>query len=90
MFSIEELKRIIDCQSVGSFFPYQGGNEEDIEKYIKTIVADINNSSIIQAEADYSMYGSGYASYVDIFCYKKDGTSTVQEGGVYFISGILL
>lgn len=90
MFSKEELIKIINCQSIGSFFPYHGGSEEDIEKYIKAIITDINNSSIIQADADYSMYGSGYASYVDVFCYKKDGTSTVQKDGVYYISGILL
>jgi hypothetical protein len=88
MYTDQELKSVIDGNSIGSFFPYQGGSELEIESYIKTIVADLDRSAIIKADADYSMYGSGYASYVDIFCYKKDNTSTVQKGGVYYLDGI--
>lgn len=34
------------------------------------------------------MYGSGYASYVYLFCYKKDGSSTTQKDSVYYTKGI--
>jgi hypothetical protein len=86
MFSVDELKKLINNECIGSFYPYIEGNE--VENYIKLIVADLNRSAQVMAEPDYSMYGSGYASYVDIFCYKRDGSSKVQKGGVSWIDGI--
>lgn len=88
MFSDTELLKVINNETIGTFFPYLNGTKNDIEGFIKSIVADLNRSSMIKAEADYSSYGSGYASYVDIFCSKKDGSSTTQRGGVYWIEGI--
>ena len=90
MFSEEELKKIINFESIGNFFPYKDGEYEDVENYIKRIVAELNRIPNIIAKADYSMYGSGYASYVDIFCCKKDNSSTKVENNIKWIKGILL
>ena len=54
------------------------------------MVSDIDSSKVIKVEADFTSYGSGYASYVDVFCYKRDGSSMkVTEHG-QDISGIAL
>ncbi|MBM7661035.1 hypothetical protein JOC85_001807 [Bacillus mesophilus] len=37
-----------------------------------------NRSRFFQCEAIFDHYGSGYASYVDFFCYRKDGSSIVD------------
>lgn len=88
MFSNEDFKNIIDLKSVGTFFPYLNGTEKDIENYIKFIIADLNRSCRIKVEVN--TFGSGYASFFDLFCYKKDGSSTMQKGGVEYIDGILV
>lgn len=90
MYSNEELQKIIRYESIGDLFPYEGGNDSDIENYIKSVVADLNRSTNIIAEADYDMYGSGYASYVDVFCYRKDGSSTSRKSYGVTIEGISL
>ncbi len=82
----EALKRIYEFEhrqnriqeqrhTVGMAWPYNGGSDEDIEKYLHQIVACLEASSVISIEADFNSYGSGYASFVDMFCFKKDGST---------------
>ena len=61
--------------TVGNCWPYNGGSDEDIEAHLYDVVADLETSSLISVEADFNSYGSGYASFVDVFCFKKDGSS---------------
>ena len=62
--------------TVGDLWPYDGGSEQDIEEYLHDVVTDLGNSKAVIVEADFTSYGSGYASFVDIFCSKEDGSST--------------
>ena len=61
--------------SLGDQWPYHGGSELDIEAHLHLVVAHLSDSSLVFIEADFSSFGSGYASFVEIFCSKKDGSS---------------
>ncbi|MFD0716829.1 hypothetical protein [Paenibacillus sp. GCM10027626] len=86
------LKSIVHQTFVGEFYPYnvEQKNDEEIDSYINNIVGSLSSINNLKVEADFNHYGSGYASYVPIFCYKKDGSSTeiVKENKT--INGILL
>lgn len=78
-FTTEQLQTMIAEQPIGESYPYNTKDKAQIEKYIQDLFYTINRSKTIQCEAIFDHYGSGYASYVDFFCYKKDGSSKVDE-----------
>jgi hypothetical protein len=88
IYSEEILRNIINKTPVGDLFPYKGGTKKQIESYIKSIVADLEMSELITVEADFNKYESGFASFIDIFCYKSDGSSIMKRKNSLWIDGI--
>ncbi len=86
MFSDEDLMKVIKGEPIGSFFPFLGGTKFQIIDYLKELVNDINSSKIIKAET--ASFGCGYASFLDLFCYKKFGMSTRINKNSQYITGI--
>ncbi|MCU6793507.1 hypothetical protein OB236_15485 [Paenibacillus sp. WQ 127069] len=87
-FSDEQLQQIIQGEIIGDFFPYLGGTNKQVVFYLKELVGRMERSRLLKFDADFRSYGSGYASYVDVFCYKKDGSSTENKQGTLWIDGI--
>lgn len=56
---------------------------------LKNVLHELEQSKQIAVESDDS-YGSGYASYLDVFCFKKDGSSTRVSGLSTITEGIAL
>ena len=56
---------------------------------VKNVLCDLEQSKQIVVESD-DGYGSGYASYLDVFCFKKDGSSSRVSGLNTTIEGIAL
>lgn len=90
VYDEETLRSVIDGRPVGDFFPYKGGTQKQIQSFIKSIVGDLERSSLITVEADFNSYGSGYSSYIDVFCYKRDGSSTENKDNALWIDGITI
>ncbi len=59
------------------------------ESAVKNVLHDLEQSKQIAVESEDS-YGSGYASYLDIFCYKKNGASSRVQAGTTTTEGIAL
>jgi hypothetical protein len=74
----ELLEKLIAGKSVGAS-----------KSAVKNVLHELEQSKQIAVESDGS-YGSGYASYLDIFCFKKDGSSTRVSGQSTTIDGIAL
>lgn len=84
-----ELRSFIAGRPFGPGTPYEGG-EAVIEKHLRKTVAGLARSSLIEVEADFGHYGSGYASYVDVFCPKRGGRSTTEADGIRRIDGLVI
>lgn len=82
------LRRLVARQSFGDLSPYSEGDDARIEAYLRRVVAGLSRSKLIGVEAKFDHYGSGYASYVDVFCYKRGGQSTTEKGGVLWVDGL--
>lgn len=87
-FTNEQLQRSIAQQPFGEFPPFKHGDAAGIEEYLQRVVADLTRSQRLQVEAEFNHYGSGYASYVEVFCYKMRGLSTQEINGIRRIDGI--
>jgi hypothetical protein len=83
----EILERVIAGKPVGEHEAYRNGSHNKIKGHIKATIHDLEQSRIIALETQDS-YGSGYASYVDVFCYKKDRSSSQVKSGTTYIAGI--
>lgn len=78
-FTNEQLQTMISEEPIGEIFPYNTKDKSLIEKHIEELFYTLNRSESFKCEAIFDHYGSGYASYVDFFCYKRDGSSKLSE-----------
>ena len=78
-FTNEQLQTMISGEPISETFPYNTKDKNQIEKHIKNLFGTLNRSKSFKCEAIFDHYGSGYASYVDLFCYRRDGSSKLSE-----------
>jgi hypothetical protein len=85
-----DLRSLIAGRPFGPGTVYEGGDEAAIEGFLRGVVAGLARSALVEVEADFGHYGSGYASYVDVFCPKRGGRSTAVVNGVRWIDGLVI
>jgi len=86
--SSQELQEIINGNQVGSEWPFMGGTPDDVEVHLRMIMQSLNESYGIEVDGEFDHYGSGYASYVHLFCKRPKDASTYQRDGRKWIDGI--
>ncbi len=84
----EQLREVVAGHPIGTEWPSGGGSEADIEKHLRRAVATLDSTGVLEVEADFDHYGSGYASYVHVFCEKTRGRSRTHRDGTDWIDGI--
>lgn len=88
LLSDDSLNSMIRGEPVGDQWPYAGGSKRDIAKHLKKVVSKLKRLPGVAVEAEFRHYGSGYASYVDVFCYPRNGSSQQKRDGVLHIVGL--
>jgi hypothetical protein len=76
-FSDDYLRCIVRDEVVGDFPPFTLGSITKTENYIRKLLARLATSSTFLVEADFTSYGSGFASYVEVKVSKRDGSDRV-------------
>ena len=79
MFSDEQLQDLIEGKIIGNEFPYDTNNEQEVEAHIRRLFHRINRIPNLVCEAEWNHFGSGYASFVELFCYQKEDVIVVEE-----------
>ncbi|WP_077601495.1 hypothetical protein [Oceanobacillus sojae] len=79
MFSDKQLQTIIEGNAVGNYFPYDTNNEQEIEAHIRRLFYRLKRIPDVRLEAEWNHFGSGYASFVEIFCYRKEDITVIKE-----------
>lgn len=79
MFSNEQLQGLIEGKIVGNKFPYDTNNEQEIEAHIRRLFHRIKRIPNLVCEAEWNHFGSGYASFVEFFCYREEDIIVVEE-----------
>ncbi|GAA4568744.1 hypothetical protein GCM10023193_50950 [Planotetraspora kaengkrachanensis] len=63
--------------------PWAGGSEA-VESYLRRVVADLNRiPELVVEHAEFAHYDAGYASYVDVFLTRRDGSARHLEPDGY-------
>lgn len=79
MFSNEQLKKLIEGQCVGEHYPYNTNNEDEIEAHIRRLFYRLKRIPNLIVEAEWKHFGSGYASFVEFFCYRQEDVVTEDD-----------
>lgn len=89
-FSKQEIQEIINGNPVGVEWPWMGGSAEDIEQHLRGVVAELDAIDGISLDADFDSYGSGYASYVHVFCFLDGQEATYERDGRTWTDGLAI
>ncbi|OIJ16345.1 hypothetical protein BKP37_06370 [Anaerobacillus alkalilacustris] len=79
MFSNEQLQALTEGRIVGNTYPYDTNNEQEIEAHIRQLLYRINRIPNLVCESEWNHFGSGYASFVEFFCYRQEDVTVVEE-----------
>lgn len=84
IFTDHEIASLIRKGSIVDREPWNA--EGAHEAFYRRILAEIEEKSGVCIKAEFNAYGSGYASFVDAFCYPGDDASRInhQEPGVEY------
>jgi hypothetical protein len=70
------LRNLAADKVQGDFPPFNKGDIGKIKRYIKGMLGRLSDNRRLNVEADYSAYGSGFASYINVKISKKDKSDT--------------
>lgn len=78
-FSNEQLQTLIAGKIIGDAYPYDTNDEKEIVAHINRLFHRINRIPNVVCEAEWNHFGSGYASFIEFFCYEKEDCVIVDE-----------
>lgn len=81
IFTNEQLQNLIDREIIGNQFPYDTNREEEIEAHIWRLFYRLKRIPGIICEAEWNHFGSGYASFIEFFCYRKENQFVEEKDG---------
>lgn len=89
-FSEQELQQITQGNRLNSDWPFPGATDEDIDLYFRQIIETLNQSGRLEVQGEFESYGSGFASYVHLFCQRPHGKSETRDGELVVVSGLAI
>lgn len=89
IISSAQLREAILDKRIGRAEPYSVSSEA-VEAYLHNVVLELQQRASLEISAIFNHYGSGYASYVDVFCEKAQGRSKVQQGNELYSHAIVV
>ncbi len=86
----ENIRKIVEGVPVGSFGPFLKHDTKECNAYAKKLCKKIESIKSLEVELMDDSYGSGYASYYDLFLTKRDKSVYSDKGGYTLIKGVTL
>ena len=86
----EIIERSVNEQLFGSFEPFVTGDSAAVGSFYKRVFAALERLHNVNVVPEPDHYGSGYASYVSVFLYPRDGRSRRDSPDRVETTGILL
>ena len=90
LLSESQLRTLISGNPVGDRWPYFGGTDADIENHLHRAVDALRSTGLLEIDAGFDHYGSGYASYVHLSCQKPNGRSRARRDNADWIDGVAI
>ncbi|MFG1941469.1 hypothetical protein [Nonomuraea sp. NPDC048826] len=84
------LRRAANDQPASAAGAWAGGTAS-VEGFLRWVVADLDRMPALSVlGVEFGHYGSGYASYVDVFITRRDGSTRRSENGWTDVEGLPL
>lgn len=81
-FNETYLRNLAADKVQGDFTPFNKNDVQKVKRYVKGMLGRLSDNKRLVVEADYSSYGSGFASYINVKISKKDKSdSQFQKKG---------
>jgi hypothetical protein len=77
------VEALLRQRSITDDWPWVTNDEREVDKNIKSMVADIRRKLQLEDKTEYGHYGSGYASFVDCWLYRPNEQFRVLNGDHY-------
>jgi hypothetical protein len=76
------LRTLVKGDLQGDFGPFLNNETYEVEGYIQQMLGRLKDRIAIKIQADFTAYGSGFASYINVKITKKDRSDTTftKEG----------
>lgn len=78
MFTNEQLQAMIRQEVVSEQYPYSTQDEQELKNYLKSILAELERAQI-HCKVEREHFGSGYASYMQWFCYEAQHIEVKED-----------
>lgn len=89
MYTNEQWARFIQGETFGDTYPYDTGDKQQIEMHLLRLYRQLQRIPSLCCEAEFSHFGSGYASFVEFFCYRKQDIILHKEKEKYGIRQVV-
>ncbi|MCR9197643.1 MAG: hypothetical protein NXI04_03270 [Planctomycetaceae bacterium] len=87
--TLRSILRDSGYEAIASLWQYDE-QPEVIEKFLRSVAGQLASLANTTIESEFDHYGSGYASFVDLFCYPSDGSSQTKHGTGVITNGITI
>ena len=84
---IDELTDLVRDVVIGRYWPPHLQHDHEIEAQIHATAEKLKDCPLLDVDADFNSYGSGFASYVHVFCTKANRAATKRVGETDWIDG---
>lgn len=78
VFTNEQLQAMIRQEIVSQQYPYSTQDEQELKNYLKSILAELERTRI-HCKVEREHFGSGYASYIQWFCYEEQHVEVKED-----------
>lgn len=68
--SEQQLRRIVAGESIGEVSPWREGDLDVIDDALRSLSSEIAEAAGLVVAGEFDAYGSGFASYVHLFCHR--------------------
>ncbi|WP_217907426.1 hypothetical protein [Massilia sp. BJB1822] len=69
--SDNEISNLLSQQTISPQYPWATNDSQEVEKFFKFVIPDLERKSHVKSRIEWSHYGSGYASFVDAWFYRE-------------------
>lgn len=79
MFCHEEIVKLLRGDPIDSSLPFDSSDESTIRAFYEPIIQRAESRFDLATRTEWDHYGSGYASFVDAWFYRPDGTGRLSS-----------
>lgn len=81
-FQEADLARLIRCEPVGGPLPFDPADDGSILRFYEPLVLAIEREHGLRSRGEWNHFGSGYASFIEVWFYPADGRTRLRAFNV--------